>query len=496
MSRNLRILFVEDSEQDVILLIRELRQGGYEIIFNRVDTAEDLRTALERQPWDIILSDFKMPGFDGLDALHVLQDSGLDIPFILVSGAIGEERAAELMRSGARDFVFKGNWPRLIPVIERELAEAEGRARRRKAAEEAAYLNRQLSEVQSVAHFGYFEYNLSTDEVLLSDEIYHILGIARRGSILSYDQLISYLPLDKLEIHQSDIQTLIGQPRFEFEHRFLYKDGDYRWVWICGQRENDPDGNPQRLWGILQDITERKQVQEELSQSRQQLRALSQYLQTALEEERSHIAREIHDEFGQSLTALKMDLAVLSRHLLPDQAKEAERIRAMTDLVDGTIRTVRRVATELRPGMLDDLGLPAALEWQAQEFSRHTGIHAHLEIGEGAFDLTRDVATALFRIFQESLTNIARHARASQVLVTLKKSIGGVILTIQDNGRGIIPEDVANPRSFGIIGMRERALAVNGELTVKKAPHNGTLVSVSVQTEKVMPTARELIGIR
>jgi signal transduction histidine kinase len=169
---------------------------------------------------------------------------------------------------------------------------------------------------------------------------------------------------------------------------------------------------------------------------------------------------------------------------LPEQAQEEERIKAMTDLVDGAIRTVRRVATELRPGMLDDLGLPAALEWQAQEFSRYTGIHTNLEIGRGSFILSREVSTAFFRIFQESLTNIARHAQASQVEIKLKKSAGKVFLIIQDNGRGIYPEEVTNPRSFGILGMRERARAVNGEFAVQNAPRKGTIVSVSVQVNK------------
>jgi signal transduction histidine kinase len=164
-----------------------------------------------------------------------------------------------------------------------------------------------------------------------------------------------------------------------------------------------------------------------------------------------------------------MNLAVLSRHLQPDQAHEAERIKAMTDLVDGTICIVRRVVTELRPGIVDDLGLPRALQWQTQEFSHYTGIQTSLEIGKGSFNLSRDVATAFFRIFQESLTNIARHALATRVVIKLKNVGDRVILTVQDNGRGIISEQVANPRSFGIIGMRERALTGNGEFTVHKA---------------------------
>jgi signal transduction histidine kinase len=165
-----------------------------------------------------------------------------------------------------------------------------------------------------------------------------------------------------------------------------------------------------------------------------------------------------------------LDLVVLSRHLQPDQDHEAERIKAMMDLVDGIICTVRRVASELRPGIVDYLGLPGALEWQTQDFSCYTGIQTSPEVGKGSFNLSRDAATAFLRIFQELKTHIARHALTTRVKIKSKNVGDRVILTVQDNGMGIISVQVANPRSFGIIGMRERALAVNGEFTVHKAP--------------------------
>jgi PAS domain S-box-containing protein len=152
-------------------------------------------------------------------------------------------------------------------VIERELTEAEGRARRRKAAEEAAYLARQLSEVQSVAHFGYFEYNLVTGEVRLSNEIYNILDVPPLGSVLSFSQLLSTLPPNLLDFHQGHFKELIERTEFQFEHHFYRKGGNNRWVWACGKRDTDVDGNPVRLWGILQDITDRKKVEEAIQTS-------------------------------------------------------------------------------------------------------------------------------------------------------------------------------------------------------------------------------------
>jgi signal transduction histidine kinase len=228
------------------------------------------------------------------------------------------------------------------------------------------------------------------------------------------------------------------------------------------------------------DVTERNQARQELEQSREQLRALSQYLQSVREEERTFVAREIHDELGQALTATKMDLTWISKRLSPKQTLLAEKIAILSGLIDGTIQTVRRVATELRPGMLDDLGLVPALEWQIQEFSRRTGIRYQLELSEDPRPLEREVVTVLFRIFQETLTNITRHAQATEVKVRLSDEPNQVTLIIQDNGRGIQPAEMNNPRSLGLLGMRERALSVGGMLTIQGNSQDGTCVTVSV----------------
>jgi PAS domain S-box-containing protein len=228
------------------------------------------------------------------------------------------------------------------------------------------------------------------------------------------------------------------------------------------------------------DVTERNRARQELEQSREQLRALSQYLQSVREEERTFMAREIHDELGQALTATKMDLTWISKRLSPKQTLLTEKIAILSGLIDGTIQTVRRVATELRPGMLDDLGLVPALEWQIQEFNRRTGIRYQLELSEDLRPLEREVVTVLFRIFQETLTNITRHAQATEVKVRLIDAPDQVILIIQDNGRGIQPAEMNNPRSLGLLGMRERALSVGGTLTIQGNSQDGTCVTVSV----------------
>jgi signal transduction histidine kinase len=225
-------------------------------------------------------------------------------------------------------------------------------------------------------------------------------------------------------------------------------------------------------------------AQEQLRESHEQLRALSVYLQSIREEERTRIAREVHDELGQALTSCKLDLAWIAGRL-PKEAKALlEKTRALSAHIDSTIQTVRRIATELRPGVLDHLGLAAALEWQANEFQARTGIRCDVKGRLQARQLAPDVNTALFRIFQETLTNIIRHAGATQVEVSLKERGGRIILEVKDNGRGISDEEMASPKSMGLLGMRERAALLGGKLSIGPGPGGGTQVAVS------MPRAR------
>jgi PAS domain S-box-containing protein len=214
--------------------------------------------------------------------------------------------------------------------------------------------------------------------------------------------------------------------------------------------------------------------------ARQQLSDLTSYLQKAREEERAYIAREIHDEFGQALTALKMDLSWLAKRLPADEPSLTEKANAMSDLIDDTIQMVRHVATELRPGLLDDLGLAAAIEWQTQEFAERTEIDCELYVSDEEIALDRDLATAVFRIFQETLTNVARHAQATEVYVELEVSSDELMLVVHDNGRGIAEGQVAGPGSLGLMGMQERARSWGGDITFEGVPGQGTTVTVRV----------------
>lgn len=226
---------------------------------------------------------------------------------------------------------------------------------------------------------------------------------------------------------------------------------------------------------------ERQHAEDKLRRSLEQLRALTTYLQYVREEERTRIAREVHDELGQALTGLKLDMSWLSSRLTQAAAPAlADKARTMTAHIDATIQTVRRIATELRPGILDSLGLLAAIEWQANEFQNRTGIPCQVRITVRDGRWSHDFTTVFFRIFQETLTNIIRHAQATRVEVRLGEQAGHLVLTVKDNGRGITEAEIAGARSLGLLGMRERAKLIRGEVTLAGTRGQGTTVTLRV----------------
>jgi PAS domain S-box-containing protein len=234
------------------------------------------------------------------------------------------------------------------------------------------------------------------------------------------------------------------------------------------------------IWGITRDVSELKRVEEERQRSLDQLRALAARLQSVREEARKRVAREIHDQLGQALTAIKIDFSSLVHEWPAGENPPSKRIASILKLVDEAIQAVRRIATELRPGILDDLGLVAALEWAGADFQARTGTTCRLDLPQDDIAVDPEQATAIFRIFQETLTNVARHADASEVDVRLAKEDGNLTLEVHDNGKGIPEDKLSSGESLGILGMRERAMLLGGELTISGLPGNGTTVRVRI----------------
>lgn len=251
-----------------------------------------------------------------------------------------------------------------------------------------------------------------------------------------------------------------------------------RWLHIRCSPVMGPRGQRIGMVHTVQDITEHRRADTELRKSREQLRNLTANLQAAREEEKRNIASNLHDDLGQTLTALQIDLSWLINKIPKEQTLLLQKAQSMLKLIDGADETVTRVCLELRPRLLDDLGLISAIQWQIGEFQRQTGIKCELTVNSEGIVLDNDCSIAYFRILQEALTNIARHANATRVKVNLKKISDKLVMEVIDNGRGITENQIFNNKSLGLIGMRERAYFLGGDLEIKDTPNGGATVSV------------------
>jgi signal transduction histidine kinase len=343
--RELRVLHLEDSELDHELMVVHLLRGGLRVRALRIDSEGDFISALE-QPWDAIISDYNLPGFSGLVALDLLAASSRDVPFILVSGEIGEDTAVAAMRNGASDYLLKNNLARLVPAL--------------------------LHAIEAT------------------------------------------------EMRQA-----------------------------------------------------RERADRELGESQQRLRELAQHLQTSIEQERAAIAREIHDDVGGSLTALKFDLAWIARH--SPSAEVAASVNSALETVTLAIDSSKRIMHNLRPAILEQ-GLVAALQWITLRFEKRTGIECLLRLPRYALEFPAGVPLVAYRTAQEALTNISKHAQATKVELDLSLAGGVLSLEISDNGRGLNQDDLAKARSFGIRGLRERAGTVGGWVDLSSTPAGTTLI--------------------
>jgi PAS domain S-box-containing protein len=336
-----------------------------------------------------------------------------------------------------------------------------------------------LSHAQKIAHLGSWELDHMSGAEKWSDEFYRILGYAPGAFPPSQEMFMKRVhPQDVARLQAAIREALATQAGYDLEVRIKRPNGRERFIHIKTEIERSRDGAAVRTVGTLYDMSERKRMEQRLRQSREQLRNLAVHLQSARELERAAIAREIHDEMAQALTALKIDLARLKGRI-PARSEDLHGLVSdMLESINTTIAAVQRLMSELRPAVLDDLGLIPAVEWQLEQFQERTGIRCSFECRTRGAELSRDGNLALFRILQESLTNVARHANATNIRIELVREENWLVLQVADNGRGISPSEIESARSFGLMGMRERAHVFGGQVEIRGREGGGTTVRV------------------
>ncbi|MBK5193762.1 MAG: PAS domain S-box protein [Flavobacteriaceae bacterium] len=341
--------------------------------------------------------------------------------------------------------------------------------------------NKKLQTAQEIAKLGYWEFNLKTRKLFWSDEVYVIWEKDKEKFDLTLESFIATIhPEDRPGFSELLNDVWKGKKHIEIKYRILLKNGSLKWIHESGNLIKIGKDQPNHYEGTVQDITSQKQYESQILDANQRLRSLTAHLQTIQEEERINIAREIHDELGQQLTGIKLDASWLKNKTKIYLEDEKERMDRLINNINTTINNVRKIATNLRPGVLDDLGLEAAIEWQAAQFEEQTGISSLFKTSNVSDNYDETVNTAVYRIFQEALTNVTRHANASKVIIELYEKNSILVLEVADNGKGIWETEKNKTESLGITGMKERAYMINGTFSIKKRKEGGTIVRQSV----------------
>ncbi len=460
---------------------------------HHVSSLAGLRSALQRQPWDAALY-MPCPVMSLNASLKIIDELDLDLPVIALATPDDAKMIQRAMKLGARDVVEMDRLDRLLPTLEREIELAAQRADHKAALDMlkesedrfraiASNLPGMLFQLRRDPQGEFRFYYVSEGCHKLFGHKQHELMASARRLFDSFD-VDERRRLDEALRHSGDHVSLLN-----WEGRTRGRSRP-KWINLRSTPQRLADGSIE--WqGIATNITHSKDIEAELRGSRQQLAELSSHLEAVKEEERERIARDIHDELGSILVRLKIEAALLAGKLPDGSDALRDKAHSIEELLDQAMGTASRVARELRPGILKEFGLSAAIECQAEDFSQRSGITCRINCEDDTLEPDGETSLALFRIAQEALTNIAKHAHASLVVMRLRRERGNILLDIRDNGRGISAADMQKPKSFGLRGIRERILSLGGEFSIEPAEQGGTHIALKVPEHLDIELPRE-----
>lgn len=485
--QQIRVLIVEDDMVDRMACRRLFsRNQDYDFVLSEAETGREGLELIRSQQPDCILLDYHLPDLNGLEFLQaMLDDSGeITIPVMMLTGEDSAAVAAESMRLGARDYLGKGadrQYLELLPAaIQRMLREQRMLEEKRQAEAKFRTLLEQIQAITYISSLGE------------SAAVYYISPQIRTLGF-SPDAWLGDPGLHARQIHPDDrdyalpaiVNSRVTGSPLRCEYRLISGIGKILWFRDEAEAVLDDAGRKLFLQGILVDITQNKLAQEALQDSQEALRQLAAHQERIKEGERKRIAQEIHDELGGLLTGIKAYVSVsidrtAQAGLAPDQL-----LLDASGLVDTAMDAVRKVITDLRPSVLDQLGVWEALEWHADQIASRSGLAClcSIDVQIRALELDPERSTMLFRIVQETLTNVVRHAEASRVAIRVTAQAGMIVVTIEDDGKGIKTERLLNRESWGILGMVERARHFGGELSITGKPGAGTAVVLRLPLE-------------
>jgi two-component system sensor histidine kinase UhpB len=478
VNQELKILYLEDIEEDAYLVKRQLKQEGLNFRFDHVSEERGFVNKLNSEKYDVILSDYNLPGFSGIAALLLAKKICPEVPFICISGTIGEEMAVELIHMGASDYVLKDNLSKLHVAIRRALKDVEERNALIKAERLLVESEARLRDIIMNSYDLVWEIDRDWRYFYTSENVENILGYTVSETIGKSP--FDFMPEGEREAVTSLFFEYVRSKRAikDIENWKIHRDGNLVCLLTSGVPVFDERGDLIGYRGVDKNITDRKLAEREITNMRDSLEQLNHHLDEVREEERASIAREIHDQLGQSLTALKIDVESLHERL-SGTPKEAAKLEGMSDLITIMIKDVQRIASDLRPSILDDLGLVTAMEWYISEFEQRTGVSCKLNLENIEFSDDKMNLT-LYRILQEALTNVSRHADADNVAVSFYRIDDYIKLEISDDGKGFAEEAIYSFKSLGFIGIRERLKKHNGNLEIQSRQSEGTRLSITL----------------